>query len=175
MIQNAKDLISKGKELNDEDLIKMGMDLLRLYDKTEKEPETQESSNQTYECQNCGHIMNMDKPNRKQCPKCKKHKLKLTDVQQNNFVTQPKNSRNKRKIVFKNTWNDDKTECFDEEDARLKKITKPSARNRPTVKMVDVKCNNCGKIEKVHPIHAPIGEGRSLYVCNKCIRNKKVY
>ena len=181
MIQNAKDLISKGKKLNDQDLIKMGIDLLRLYDKTENQPEIKKentnkvSSNQRYECQNCGYTMDVDKPKRKKCPKCKKYKLvKIFDTPEatvkEDFTMTKK--QNNRKICFQNNWTDDQTECFDEEDLKLKKITKPSARYRQKVNMVNVKCNQCGKSEKVHPIHAPTGEARSFYLCNKCVRRQ---
>jgi hypothetical protein len=90
MVQNAKDLIAKGKLLKDPELIQMGMDLLEEYqpkygdvkgtfadtkdtfdDLVTPEPE--------YWCQNCGHTMPVDKEGRKRCPECKKHKLQIRE------------------------------------------------------------------------------------------------
>lgn len=75
MVQNAKDLIQKGKTLQDPDLVQMGMDLLSQYEIDDSDDE--ENKEPQYVCQSCGHVMQVDRPNRKKCPKCKKHKLVL--------------------------------------------------------------------------------------------------
>ena len=85
MLQNAKDLIAKGKTLGDPDLIQMGMDLLEQYSPTEMAEAIEENGGfrevsktmePQYVCENCGHTMPVDKE-RKRCPECKKHKLKI--------------------------------------------------------------------------------------------------
>jgi DNA-directed RNA polymerase subunit RPC12/RpoP len=63
LIDKAKALIAKGKQLQDEGLIQMGMDLLN-------EIETEFK----YQCANCLEIHTLDKP-RKRCPNCKKQQL----------------------------------------------------------------------------------------------------
>jgi len=170
MIQKAKNLIAKGRQLNDDELIQMGIDLLEQYD--DKKPI---NNDPIYKCQSCGHEMPVDKEGRKRCPKCKKHKLEIKNPPPNkNFIANIRDDKTRGgKIVFQNTWTDDKTECFDEQDAALKKITHPSQRFRPPAKKIKVKCENCGKIEEIHPIHAPTGESRSFYMCPKCIKNRK--
>jgi len=93
MLKNAKDLIAKGKVLNDPDLIQMGMDLLEQYSPSEPIPEFENNlpsisgenpkfpldllRQPEYVCENCGHTIPVDKEGRKKCPECKKHKLKL--------------------------------------------------------------------------------------------------
>ena len=182
MLKNAKDLIAKGKSLEDPELIQMGMDLLEQYnpDQTSQTIEDsggfKEVDKPQYVCENCGHTMLVDKEGRKRCPVCKKHQLQIySPPPQPEPYHQPihKELTSSRRVVFHNTWNDDMTEGFDEVDKKLKAITKPSPRNNAPVQMVTVTCHSCGKKESVHPIHAPTGETRSMYTCSKCIKNKK--
>ena len=223
MIQNAKDLIQKGKDLNDPELIQMGMNLLEQYSpsgqvdivpvlNTETVPASDgienlkkinkgPQSKDRFLCENCGFEMEYDKP-RKRCPECKKHKLiivrsipeenakPLNIPLVNQFSTQIRNKPKQRLRVnedgrvegvytrpepvegITNVWNDDLTEGMDEENERLKSLTKRSPRERPPFKKMEVKCENCGKIEKVHPLHAA---GRARHLCIKCIgRGAKV-
>jgi len=100
MLQNAKDLIQKGKVLGDPELIQMGMELLEQYSPTEKtlvrglgseapEPTTEAveqlkeiiQQDPQYVCGNCGHTMPVDREGRKRCPECKKHKLSIQEPQ----------------------------------------------------------------------------------------------
>ena len=66
-------------------------------------------------------------------------------------------------------WNDDGEEGQDPSNEMLKKFTKVSPRTRAPVKMVEVECENCHRIEKLHPIHAG---GRGRHICEKCIRRR---
>jgi transposase-like protein len=82
MIKNAKELIAKGKLLNDPELVQMGMDLLNQYD-PDQMSETVENNGPLktdtlyYHCHNCKYTFPVDKEGRKKCPECKKHKLKI--------------------------------------------------------------------------------------------------
>ena len=71
MIETAKDLIKKGKELGDPELIQMGHELLLQHDSGVDESPAHKY---TYECDNCEHIFGSDKV-RKACPECRKRKL----------------------------------------------------------------------------------------------------
>jgi len=223
MLQNAKDLIAKGKALEDPELIQMGMDLLEQYSPTDdptvpdsyvepKPPEPQ------YICQNCGHTMPVDKEGRKRCPECKKHKLVLehptlpevqkaspeelldafenqkaapkpngTDLEDFHMqVRAKKNSRihyddegnpdgviRRREEVdiegIHNIWQDDGEAEQDAANELLKKFTKVSTRTRNPVNKIKVTCENCNKVEILHPIHA---SGRKRHLCIKCIRRR---
>jgi DNA-directed RNA polymerase subunit RPC12/RpoP len=226
MLDNAKQLISKGKILGDPELVQMGMDLLEQYSPKDDpsvsggytEPQ-QPKENITFEdqyiCSNCGHEMPVDKEGRKRCPECKKHKLEL--VKANNFVDVPEGKesaildyfekqnktastqqydefftqvrdRDAQRLHYddegnpdglirrreevdpkqiRNEWVDNKTEEIDDPvNEILKKYTKRTPRTRASVQMVDVKCDRCGRHERLHPIHV---RGRSRYVCARCV------
>jgi transposase-like protein len=215
MLDNAKQLIAKGKTLGDPELVQMGMDLLEKYSPTESELEEDIVFEDKYICSNCGHEMPVDKEGRKRCPECKKHKLEL--VKANNFVDVPEGKesaildyfekqnktastqqydefftqvrdRDAQRLHYddqgnpdglirrreevdpnqiRNDWVDNKTEEIDDPvNEILKKYTKRTPRTRASVKMVDVKCDRCGRHEKLHPIHV---RGRSRYVCARCV------
>ena len=70
---------------------------------------------------------------------------------------------------IENTWDDDLSEGMDEANELLKKFTKVSQRTRPPVRMVEVKCDGCNKVEKIHPLHAG---ARSRHLCNRCIGHR---
>lgn len=90
MLDMAKDLINKGNELGDPELVAMGMQMLEKY-RSDEVPglqnlkcevpglqdivPTEEMLSPQYECTHCQHIMPYDKPGRKKCPACKKHTL----------------------------------------------------------------------------------------------------
>ena len=88
MLEMAKDLIDKGNELNDPELVSMGMAMLEKYS---DQPLRGEQSNAVivdevqdiiepyYDCSSCGHTVPFDKPGRKKCPMCKKHTLILLE------------------------------------------------------------------------------------------------
>lgn len=184
IIEKAKYLIKKGKELNDPELIQMGTDLL------DNSLEKNEETTDTYKCSNCGYEMPYDKPDRKKCPKCKKHKLIPNIVTQKDvketesFEKQIRNAKDTRirydedgKPAGKytkteqiegvtNIWDDNLEDGKDEANELLKKFTQRSPRTRQPVKYIEVVCDNCKKTEKVHPLHAA---GRARYLCHKCI------
>jgi len=237
MLQNAKDLIAKGKALNDPELIQMGMDLLEQYDiqkvtgdikqtvdvgefKNSDSYETVEDPQ--YVCQNCGHTMPVDKEGRKRCPECKKHKLVvdkpvvsdkpkppaynelLTALENQQLQPQPGNSidmdqfhmqvrgntsdsryhydengnidgviRRREEVdpnLITNVWQDEgEFADIDKDDPvneHLKKVTKVSARTRRPPNYIEVQCDSCNRVEKVHPIHAG---GRGRHICTKCV------
>ncbi len=90
MLDMAKDLINKGNELGDPELVSMGMAMLEKY-RDDKEPGleslqcevpglqdiliTEDILSPQYECTHCQYTMSYDKPGRKKCPVCKKHTL----------------------------------------------------------------------------------------------------
>ena len=80
MIDMAKDLIAKGNALGDAELIAMGMQMLEKYQESpipDFAVVSTPAESAKYVCGNCGHEMEYDKPGRKKCPECKKHRLKL--------------------------------------------------------------------------------------------------
>jgi transposase-like protein len=182
----AKDLIRRGQLNNDLELIKMGNDLL-----SQNSPKI--DNKKVYKCTECGHTMDYDRAGRKKCLKCKKNTLEITSPE--NKVEEPKNPfefqvRNKDKSRIRydengqpvgkytksvtvegvtNVWNDNTEEGFDEENERLKQITKVSARTRQPTKLVDITCSECKVSYKVHPIHV---SGRSKFICDKCIKRR---
>lgn len=175
MIKNAKDLIAKGKTLNDPELVQMGMDLLQEYDK-----KVIPTPNSQYVCSNCGHTMPVDKEGRKKCPKCKKNKLQITAIQNKSepdFKMQIRNktqsNTNDKKYTrpepvtsVTNLWKDEEDIGRDHENEMLKQFTQISPRNRKPVEFKEVKCDQCGKIEKVHPLHV---SNKTRYVCTTCL------
>ena len=237
MLQNAKDLIAKGKDLGDPELIQMGMELLEQYSPTyaDKEevwemPDDNMGDGHVpppivadpfYVCSNCDHNMPVDKEGRKRCPECKKHKLQmvtpttkviddepqrptydeLLEALENQAMSpQPNNdmdqfhmqvrSKGDKRIHYDengkadgiirkresvdpegihNIWQDEGEDRDDAGNALLKKFTKVSPRTRQPAKMLDVECDNCHKVEKMHPIHAG---GRGRHLCEKCIRRR---
>lgn len=229
MLQNAKDLIAKGKDLGDPELIQMGMELLEQYSPIDPTPyivpaeDIPEPISATpfYVCSNCDHNMPVDKEGRKRCPECKKHKLQmvtptakvvddepqrptydeLLEALENQAMSpQPNNDMDqfhmqvraqgdkrihydengkadgvirKREQVdptmITNVWQDEGEDRDDAGNALLKKFTKVSPRTRQPAKMLDVECDNCHKVEKMHPIHAG---GRGRHLCEKCIRRR---
>jgi len=82
MIDMAKDLIAKGNQLNDPELVAMGMSMLDKYQDApvpEYAVVSTPAESAKYVCGDCGHEMEYDKPGRKKCPACKKHRLKLVE------------------------------------------------------------------------------------------------
>lgn len=124
MLEKAKDLIEKGEQLNDPEIVQMGYDLLQ-----DASPDLIE-----YKCQNCEHELKSPKK-RKKCPQCGKHKLieKVNESQQETkntfqqFNKQIRDPKNKKYIYddngnvvgkraskkeyegFENLWKDDHT------------------------------------------------------------------
>lgn len=198
MLQNAKNLIAKGKSLGDPELIQMGMDLLEQYNPISEievpQPEPK------YHCENCGYEMSIDKVGRKKCPQCKKNKLSLLEIEvkqpeiphratPDDFTTQirtrdPQRDRTRynekgepegtyAKIEqigrIVNVWKDDGIEGNDAENERLKANHKISPRNRPPATLVNVVCDSCKKSFNVHPIHV---SSRERYLCDRCISRR---
>lgn len=81
MIDTAKDLIKKGNELGDEELVNMGHQMLAQY-QTETTPvEEPKKEGFDYVCSNCSHEFTSPKK-RKACPECRKHKLQAVVPQE---------------------------------------------------------------------------------------------
>jgi uncharacterized Zn finger protein (UPF0148 family) len=231
MIQTAKDLINKGEELGDPELVAMGMTMLEKYNKPiltrqgevedydimdllpEEEVELPEEEEEVpilqikhYECTNCGAMMSYDKDGRRKCMSCKKLTLvvvepvKTKDVARlkkdvanhrataDDFHTQIRKKVSRSRVRYNeegeiegtytrteqiqgvtNVWQDDKTEAFDDQNEKLKQLTKRSPRMRPAAKMIKVVCDECKTVHMEHPLHAG---GRARYVCNKCIKRR---
>lgn len=69
-----------------------------------------------------------------------------------------------------NTFQDDGTEFKDDPvNEKLKAITRVSERTRKPAKLVEVKCDNCNKIDMIHPLHIA---NSSRYLCNRCISKR---
>lgn len=218
MIELAKQLIDKGNNLEDPELVAMGMSMLEKY----KRPEDFELDDllpeeeieipaakvveqiKQYVCSNCGTIIPYDKDGRKKCPECKKLALKIVEpikksskiitsdtthrATADDFHTQIRQKVPRSRIRYNdngevegtyarteqvegitNVWQDERVEGFDEENEKLKALTKHSPRMRPPAKMIQVVCDECKTVHMEHPLHAG---GRARYVCNKCIKRR---
>lgn len=188
IIETAKDLIKKGKELNDYELVQMGYELLA--ENSENHVETEQKSAYTYLCTNCNQVCESDKE-RKQCPNCRKRKLtlyaplaeapvetvKTGDNGVFNFKTEKSRTRiNPDTQEEEGTYTraeqiNVNTKCIDtgefEDDKLFNRQIKFSVRprrNKPTEKK-NV-CNNCNKEFVVSGINS------NNYLCNRCIMRK---
>jgi len=195
IIGMAKELIQKGDALGDSELIAMGMAMLEKYDNNNTVVSDNEGLSK-YVCSNCGHEFTYDKPERKKCPKCKKHTLTIVEStpkkntksknvedfrQQIRQPTQTRirynekgepdgmYTRNEEVANITNVWKDDQTEGFDYVDKILKQNSRMSPRTRKPVQYIEKTCSVCKSTYKVHPIHV---QGRADYVCDKCIRRR---
>jgi Zn finger protein HypA/HybF involved in hydrogenase expression len=180
MNKTAKELIAKGEALQDNELIEMGQQMLF------------KNVNKHYICTNCQHEFVSDKPNRKKCPQCKKNKLiykppieqkKEMDefhfqirTEEKNRIRYDENGQPVGKYTkstsidhISNVWQDDLSECFDEENELLKSKTIRSPRKRKAVEKISIKCNICNKLYMMHPLHV---KGRAVFVCDVCIRKR---
>lgn len=204
MIDMAKDLIAKGNSLGDSELVAMGMAMLETYKEPDETPDyavtVTDQAEAFYRCTNCGNEIEYDKPGRKKCSQCKKHKLVLieaTAIEVSNNkarvateeffqqIRKPKSTRiryddeGKPTGVYTrteqvegitNVWNDDdKSEGQDEQNERLKKLTKVSPRTRPPIQFKQMTCEICKNTYSIHPIH--VG-GRAQFVCDRCVRKR---
>lgn len=231
MLQTAKDLIKKGEQLGDPELVAMGMTMLEKYKEPAAEvyddpedfdmddllPEeevelpTKEADvdieDQYYQCTNCGARMAYDKDGRRKCMSCKKLTLTLVTAEKpklkkskrqvsgqthrataEDFHTQIRKKVPRSRVRYNeegeiegtytrteqingvtNVWQDDKTEAFDEQNEKLKQLTKRSPRMRPPAKLIKVVCDECKTVHMEHPLHAG---GRARYVCNKCVKRR---
>lgn len=185
--QKAQYLIDKGKEIGDEEMIKMGQEMLGpVKEKIQ------------YKCTNCGNEIESDKK-RKKCPNCGKHKLQIKDDKPNvkksdiksQFTREIRDNKSKKYVYdddgnivgtlaqsrnfsgFENTWKDeDVTEFNDEANKKLKAVTKVSTRTRSPTKKKEVQCESCKKTFYVHPIHI---SGRGRYLCDRCVGRRSQF
>lgn len=195
ILKTAKDLIKKGTILNDPELIKMGNDLLENLVPTI----TPQPTIYQYICSECGNSFPIDKE-RKRCPKCKKSSLKKIEINSvvvnqstksndtSQFHTQIRdmeksrtrfNERGEPDGMYRrsepvtnvhNEWNDSKEDGHDKANELLKNFTKVSARTRQAPKQVKVVCSECKQDFYIHPIHRA---GRTVFMCDLCIRRKR--
>lgn len=196
LINTAKDLIKKGTELNDAELIKMGNDLLSKF-----EPVIIEKTvHKYYVCLACDSIMEFDKPNRRKCNVCGKHKLELReeeeqkieepsskpDMSQFNMQIRDKSKKRVRvnelgeeegvytraeSVKFENNnWQDNGIDGKDKDNEILKNFTNVSVRTRQPPKMIEKICRSCNNVFKVHPLHG--GGKNSSYICDRCITKR---
>lgn len=68
-----------------------------------------------------------------------------------------------------NVWQDEGEDREDKANNILKKFTKVSPRTRPPVNYVEVVCDSCNGVEKLHPIHT---SSRGRHICVKCIKRR---
>lgn len=187
MKQKAQYLIDKGQEIGDEEMIKMGKEMLGS-----------ETKKIQYRCVNCGNELESDKK-RKKCPNCGKHQLQIKDDKpvikktdiKSQFSREIRDNKSKNYVYdddgniigslaksknfsgFNNMWEDENTEEFNDEiNKKLKAVTKVSNRTRSPSKKQEVKCDSCNKTFYVHPIHV---SGRGRYICDRCVGKRSQF
>lgn len=141
-IDKARKLIEKGKKTKNKQLIELGEQLIAKYAKSKQE-----------------HDFTMIRN--------KNVNREVYDEQGNKIgiktVKQPI-------AVGPNQFIDTKREFLDRQNEELKKFTVRSPRNRPASQMIVVTCTQCGKQERVHPLHTKV----SIYRCNECVKRLKM-
>lgn len=216
MLQNAKDLIAKGKILGDPELVQMGMDLLEQYSPTEKTmarglgseasvdefAPIYEPAGPMYICNNCNYEMVFDKPGRKRCPECKKHKLILVEptleivdsplvnpnrVTEDDFRTQVRGQKSDR-VHYDDQGNPDgmirrseqvegmtniwEDDGVEEQDATNELLKKITKVTPRTRKPPKLVTLKCENCQTIEHVHPIHAVGKSRYLCSKCIRRR---
>ena len=81
MLEMAKQLISKGNELNDSQLVTMGYEMLEKYSDAPTSIVVAATESQSparmYMCDHCDYTFPYDRDGRKACPNCKKRGLRI--------------------------------------------------------------------------------------------------
>lgn len=197
MIDTAKDLIKKGNELGDEELITMGHQMLAKY-----QPPTEEEEKKTeefeYVCTNCEHEFSSPKK-RKACPNCRKHKLKPKEEKPqqlqkknndrltiNDFTTDIIKENNTRKRINPDTGEEEGTY------ARTEQIVPGTIKNTWQDNGVDFKDDDFDKIVRSSVSERTRKPAKKIkkvcescettfyvspthsrqYLCNKCITGR---
>ncbi len=107
----------------------------------------------------------------------------LEELPQPELAQQVKNFGQKQKVIKKNFTNKfvdnegDATEDKSFNPANMAAKAAEHARNtRPTMKLIDAKCTNCGTVERVHPelvLTRHIDKDHTMrYLCNSCSKGK---
>lgn len=190
-IERAKKLISTGMMLGDDELVRMGEEMLEKITGPPKE-EVQEKK---YFCSNCEKEFSVDK-DRKRCIYCKKQKLKIieenipnddagNDNEEESYIAKIKVEGKERD---RRIFNEDGTvkgtvgkkvplniniKAIDEGEYKddpvnevIKKISKPITSHRPKYREIKVTCTGCYKDYHVNP---SLVSERDRYQCDKCL------
>lgn len=165
IVETAKKIIEKGKEIGDVELISQGLALLE--ENTEK---NKYNDIVKFRCNHCEAEFE-SKPTRKACPRCKKRKLSLINntveqpvddaqdgVTQTRLVSQQKGVPAKFRT---NTFVDNGE--YRKETKEQSKIIFNKTPRRPPTKMVQTTCKICGKTYECSPSLAEQTR------CNNCI------
>jgi len=153
--EQAKKIIAKGKTLNDPELIRMGLEMLDVY---EDEPEVVLTKLPSLE------------PKKNNPPSSNKFDMSQFAMQKNTSTIGKKNRKQPIEIGPRaNAFLDDGKEHRDNKN--LTPVVELATRNRAPVEKqkVDQKCEVCGKVEKVLPLYA-----REFYRCESCLLKGKV-
>jgi len=150
------------------------------------ELETENSSvcGTQYECTNCGHALQSEKP-KKRCPECRKHKLVLVDeaeeaeeVEEYRVGERQKETTCRRQSInvqrgrqrqFISDSPDPDDDDFREDTESFTKKVKFKVSSRPKTKFKKTKatCSECSGVHEIVPeLH------REGWVCDSCIRKK---
>lgn len=137
-IDKARKLIEKGKKTKNKQLVELGEQLITKYTKSQQQTDFTMVRN-------------------------KNVNREVYDEQGNKIGTKTI----KQPIeVGTNQFIDTKREFLDRQNEQLKKFTVRSPRNRPISQMIIATCTQCGKQERVHPLHTKI----SVYRCSECVK-----
>lgn len=139
-IEYAKKLLKKAIEMQDDELIQLANDMMGLYTVPEEDKKHKRESDGT-KGKDENFIFTMQSK---------------TENVQSNMGGVPVNQIKDRT----NQFYDDGIEAKD----ILTPDIKPTERKRPPFKMVEQKCEKCGKSVKTHPTHK-----RDYFVCDKCL------
>ncbi len=152
--ETAKELLQKGIELGDEELINMANNLLKS---TQEQSSTkEEAAKQIQDDIAKKSVENIPEDSREDCVVS----IKRGEQSSNSGK---KRARTEKIDITKrsNSFNDDGSEHADVTTPSFQ----PSPRKRKAFNNIDVVCTRCSKKLTVHPIHK-----RENFICNSCIK-----
>mgnify|MGYP001244913018 CR=1 FL=1 len=143
VIDTAKELLKKGMELNDPELIKMANTLLATVETPPEEPKEEDPQKDSLVTRNEDNFISS-----------------ITDDKDLRSASATPVNQGKRKNLFV----DDKIEAMDVTTPSYK----PTARDRKKAKRVEQKCEECRKTSIVPEAHA-----RDFFVCDSCLVKRR--
>ena len=167
-IENAKKLLRKAIDLNDNELMQMAEDLIDKLDSNETHEETFNHKQEPKPvADTIDPATKHGKPNITD-DVFSDEKTKASDNGDFIFKMRSKNEENSNRGGVPVNEIKDRVNSFVDDGIEAKDITtpkiEPTERKRPRFKMIEQICQKCGEKQKTHPTHK-----REYYICDRCI------